>query len=68
MSAMEAALGGPICLNKAREALGWLNPNAISILFYSILAVTPPTLPIGGSLEEQTRTDVETTFPSLASC
>ena len=31
----EAALGGSICLNNAGEALGWLNPNAISILFYS---------------------------------
>jgi hypothetical protein len=37
MSAMEAALGGLNRLNKAGEALGWLNPNAISILFYSIL-------------------------------
>ena len=38
MSAMgAAALGGSICLNNAGEALGWLNPNAISILFYSIL-------------------------------
>ena len=36
MSAMgAAALGGSICLNNAGEALGWLNPNAISILFYS---------------------------------
>ena len=35
MSAMEAALGGLNRLNKAGEALGWLNPNAISILFYS---------------------------------
>ena len=35
----EAALGGSICLNKAGEALGWLNPNAISILFYSILCL-----------------------------
>ena len=36
MSAMEAALGGLNRLNKAGEALGWLNPNAISILFYSL--------------------------------
>ena len=38
MSAMgAAALGGLNRLNKAGEALGWLNPSAISILFYSIL-------------------------------
>ena len=39
MSAMEAALGGSICLNNAGEALGWLNPNAISILFYSFIPI-----------------------------
>jgi hypothetical protein len=42
MSAMEAALGGLNRLNKAGEALGWLNPNAISILFYSIPSPTRP--------------------------
>ena len=43
MSAMgAAALGGPICLNKAGEALGWLNPNAISILFYSFNSLSAP--------------------------
>ena len=42
MSAMRvAALGGSIRLNKAGEALGWLNPNAISILFYSICCQDP---------------------------
>jgi len=40
MSAMEAALGGPICLNKAGAALGWLNPNAISISI-SMIRFTP---------------------------
>ena len=41
-----AALGGSFSLSNTWGALGWLNPNAISILFYSLMAYSSGSTPM----------------------
>ena len=60
-------LDSSLCSDSTRPAIVAFHPSELAD-YPSLLAVKPPTLPIGGMFGKTRTRHVETIFPSLASC